>query len=86
MQIPDWSTALAALAAFFTGTLWLGRQQQRLNEHDTALKENADGIDVLTAKMDEHTKTSADQWAQVQRALGRIEGHIGSKKDETESS
>ncbi len=80
MNIPDWSTVVAGIAAFLTGATWLGRQQQRINGHSVAITENKEAWKALDEKMDTHTKASAEQWAKVQRSLGRIEGMIGSRK------
>lgn len=77
MQIPDWSTVVAAVIAFFTGATWLGRQHQRLNAHDVEFKDVKAGMETLNTKMGEHTTQSANQYAQIQRALGRLEGHFG---------
>lgn len=90
MTFPDWTTIAAAIGALFTGSIWLGRQQQRLNHHDVQIEDLdakvSRGLTALHSKMDTHTNTSADQWAQVQRALGRLEGKLGTKPNETESS
>ena len=80
MQLPEWSTVVAAVVAFFTGATWLGRLNQRVNKTEQEIEHNQTVNDAafiaLNTKMDEHTKTSAEQWGQVQRALGRIEGKL----------
>ena len=81
MTLPDWSAITAGVLAFLSSIFWLGRQHQRINKHDESLGTVDEAIVALNAKMDDHTKTSAEQWAQVQRALGRLEGHLGTRPD-----
>ena len=86
-QFPDWGAIVAAVIAFLTGSSWLGRLQQRVNGHDEQLathkEENDAAFLALNSKMEQHTQTSAEQWAKVNRALGRLEGHFGTRPVET---
>jgi len=79
MTFPDWSSIAAGMVAFITGATWIGRQQQRINGHGVAITENKEAWKTLDEKMDAHIQSSTEQWAKVQRSLGRIEGKIGSK-------
>lgn len=77
MTFPDWGATLTAAVAFIAGLIGFGRLQQRVNHHDAEFATVTESMVTLETKMDKHTETSAEQWGQVQRALGRLEGHFG---------
>ena len=81
MHLPDWSALAAAIVTFFTGATFVGRLYQRINGHGIAISENKEAWKALDDKMDAHTKQSADQYAQIQRSLGILEGHFGTKPE-----
>jgi len=90
MDLENMGSAIAAALTFIlaaiAGLVGFGRLQQRVNGQDHELELIDTRLTSFDKKMDAHTKTSAEQWAQVQRSLGRIEGAINASKTENKDA